>query len=247
MTTPVPAVGVFDLETTGVDHATERIVTAYVGALDATGAVIWGKEWMIRPDGYVIPDGAAAIHGVTTEQALAEGRPSAEVIPEILDALTVFAGLGVPVITHNGSYDLSLFVHELDRSGHPDPVAAVEPLVLIDTFLLDKQFDKYRRGKRTLTAIAPLYGVVLTEEEAHGAKADAIAAGRIGLFFLARHLTGVTPENLTRLQRQWAREQRASLLAYRRNQGDAEFTIDLNWPLYDTALALRAPEPEYTF
>jgi len=179
MTSLVPAVGVFDLETTGVTPETDRIVTAYVGALDGNGAVIYGREWLIAPDGYIIPDAAATVHGITTEQALAEGRPFTDVLPEIIDALAVLADQGVPLVAHNASYDFTMLAFEMARLGHPDPVAFVNTLDILDTFILDKQPDRWRRGKRTLTAIAPLYGVTLTDEEAHGAAADAIAAGRV--------------------------------------------------------------------
>ena len=37
-------VGVFDLETTGIDVTHDRIVTAHVGLLDGTGAVVRAHE-----------------------------------------------------------------------------------------------------------------------------------------------------------------------------------------------------------
>jgi DNA polymerase-3 subunit epsilon len=48
------ALGVFDLETTGVDTATARIVTAHVGVIDETGAVVERKDWIVDP-GIAIP------------------------------------------------------------------------------------------------------------------------------------------------------------------------------------------------
>jgi len=243
MTTPT--LGIFDLETTGVDPATDRIVTAYVGVIDEDGTVIDGREWMIAPDGYVIPDAAAAIHGVTTEQALAEGRPFAEVMPEIIAAL---AALTVPIVGHNVSYDFTMLAHEMERAGHPDPVGFIDALAIIDTFILDKEIDTFRRGKRTLTALAPIYGVELAESEAHGAAADAIAAGRIALKLIQHpQLRGLAPIELRRSQTRWSREQRASLQHYKRRNGDPKFTIDLNWPLYTSALALALPMTVDTF
>lgn len=241
-------IGIFDLETTGVDPAADRIVTAYVGRLAPDGSVVSGREWLIAPDGFVIPDTATAVHGISTEHALEHGRPFADVLPEILDALAELADDGVPVTAHNASYDFTMLAHEMERLGHTDPVAFIETIDVVDTFVLDKQADRYRPGKRTLTAIAPLYDVTLTEDEAHGAAADAIAAGRIALNMLGRpDFRGVPFKNLARLQKAWAREQRASFIAYRRENGDPDFTVDMNWPLYDTALALRVPEPVYTF
>lgn len=244
---PPAKVGVFDLETTGVRTELDRIVTAYVGSLDEHGNVTSGREWMIRPDGYVISDGAAAVHGITTEQALAEGRPFAEVLPEILAALVELAELGVPIVAYNASYDFTMLAHEMDRAGIADPVSIIDGIDIIDPFVLDKQFDKYRRGSRTLTATAPLYDVTLTDEEAHGAQADAIAAGRIALKFITTELAGVQAPVLRRMQTGWSREQRASLKSYKRSNGEEDFDLDLNWPLYESALALRVPEEVYTF
>ena len=50
----VRIVGVFDLETTGVDVTADRIVTAHVGLLDASGRVIRARDWLADP-GVEIP------------------------------------------------------------------------------------------------------------------------------------------------------------------------------------------------
>ena len=81
------SLGVFDLETTGIDVATSRIVSAHVGLLNADGELVEQRSWLADP-GVEIPAGAAAVHGITTERARAEGRPAAEVVGEILAALS---------------------------------------------------------------------------------------------------------------------------------------------------------------
>ena len=83
-------IGVFDLETTGVDVASDRIVTAHVGLLDAKGAVILARDWIADP-GIEIPESAAAIHGVTTAHARAVGAPASDVVEQIVDVLRVAA------------------------------------------------------------------------------------------------------------------------------------------------------------
>jgi len=60
----------FDLETTGVDPETARIVTATIVRIH--GAEVTSREWLVNP-GVDIPAGATAIHGVTTEHARASG------------------------------------------------------------------------------------------------------------------------------------------------------------------------------
>ncbi|BDZ47063.1 hypothetical protein [Naasia aerilata] len=82
----VGAVGVFDLETTGIDTDTARIVSASVAVLDDCGVVVERKDWLVDP-GVEIPAGAAAVHGISTERARRYGRNSAEVVAEILAAI----------------------------------------------------------------------------------------------------------------------------------------------------------------
>jgi hypothetical protein len=109
-------IGVFDLETTGVDVASDRIVTAHVGLLDARGSVILARDWIADP-GVEIPESAAAIHGVTTEQARAVGAPAVDVVEQIVDVLRSLLDAGIPVVAYNAAYDFSLLAAEAARHG----------------------------------------------------------------------------------------------------------------------------------
>lgn len=62
----------FDLETTGTSPATDRIVTAAVLHIHPAEGRVERHEWLLNP-GVAIPEEATAVHGVTTEQALAHG------------------------------------------------------------------------------------------------------------------------------------------------------------------------------
>jgi DNA polymerase-3 subunit epsilon len=59
---------VFDLETTGIDVDSCRIVTAHVGVIGPRGEVVEQRQWLVDP-GIEIPTAATLIHGVTTERA----------------------------------------------------------------------------------------------------------------------------------------------------------------------------------
>lgn len=220
-------VGVFDLETTGVDVAHDRIVTAHVGVLDRRGRELAARDWLADP-GVPIPDGAAAIHGISTEHAQAHGRPAREVVAEVVRALRALFAQGLPIVAYNASYDFSLLAHEARRHGIPELIA---PSPVIDPLVIDKAFDRYRRGKRTLTVVADHYAVPL--DAAHEASADAVAAGRVALA-LAREFTlpGSATELHTR-QIGWARDQAASLTDYfiRIGRLDPEQTLDGSWPV----------------
>lgn len=219
--------GVFDLETTGVDVETARIVTAHVGLLDRDGRSVHRRDWLVDP-GVAIPAEAAAVHGITSEHARAEGMPPAQAVAEIVSALAGLFAAGTPVVAYNAPYDFTLLDREARRHGVA-PLRAPGPI--IDPLVIDKAVDKYRRGKRTLTVTATHYGVDLTE--AHNAGADAIAAGRLAQALArihAEHLA-LDAAELHRRQVDWCREQAADFQAYMRRVRDPEFTASGAWPL----------------
>lgn len=226
-------VGVFDLETTGIDVATDRVVTAHVGVLDAHGRQIAARSWIADP-GVPIPDGATAVHGVTTAYARAHGRPAAEVVGDVTGALRSLLSQGVPIVAYNAAYDFSLLTHEARRHGI---APLIDPSPIIDPLVIDKAYDRYRRGKRTLEVVAAHYAVPF--EGAHEASADAIAAGRVAQA-LARQF--VLPGSLTELHTRqvgWARSQAESLTEYFISIGrlDPEDTLDGAWPVRVPPLA----------
>src|SRR5665647_1384782 len=77
---------VFDLETTGIDVETSRIVSATVAVLDAAGDVTERIDWLLDP-GVEIPTQATNVHGITTEHAVRHGREASAGVAEIVAAL----------------------------------------------------------------------------------------------------------------------------------------------------------------
>ena len=218
---------VFDLETTGVDVESCRIVSAHVGILDAAGELQEQWDWLADP-GVEIPEGAAAVHGITTERARAEGRPAAEVVGEIVATLDAILFSGMPLVVYNAPYDLTLLHREARRHG---VLPVHDPSPVIDPLVIDKALDKYRRGKRTLTVASEVYGVELTD--AHTAGADAVAAGRVAQA-IARAYEGtlaVDVHELHELQIGWSATQAASFEEYMRRTVDPEFTAVGDWPM----------------
>lgn len=219
--------GVFDLETTGIDVETARIVSAHVGLLDADGTVMRSRDWIADP-GVEIPEQATAVHGITTERARLEGRSAPEVVAEIIHELKMFFDAGIPVVIYNAPYDLSLLAAEARRYG----LSPIErPAPIIDPLVIDKAVDRYRRGKRTLAAAAGFYGVDLLS--AHEASSDAIAAGRVAQAIArtyAEHLD-VAAEDLHVLQVDWCRTQAESFQDYMRRTRDPSFVSVGSWPV----------------
>lgn len=232
----------FDLETTGVDPQSDRIVTAAVlgigrqrwanaedSALRWIGPERWG--WLANP-GVDIPEQATAVHGVTSEHARAKGWPAAGVVRDIATILCEHVQLGTPIIAMNAVYDLTMLDRELERYGLPSLAeqAGREPLV-VDPLVLDRQVDRYRRGKRTLAALCEHYRVRL--DGAHEAAADALGAARVAYEIAERHpaIGGASLADLHTAQVGWAGEQADGLRQYLERQGRNASTVHGHWPL----------------
>lgn len=221
----------FDLETTGVDVETDRIVTACVVQCGG-GLPVQSAAWMADP-GIEIPEGAAKFHGITTEQARAEGRPAADVVEQVVAALAQVARDGTPIVAMNASFDLTMLDREARRYGVQPLFDVVQPYV-VDPRVLDKKIDPYRRGGRKLEDLCRTYRVAL--DGAHSADADAIAACRVA-WRIASKTNAIGEATLGQLhehQIEWAREQEESLADYfRRTPGKESWAdgVRTEWPL----------------
>jgi DNA polymerase III subunit epsilon len=219
--------GVFDLETTGLDLREARIVTACAVEIDEHGQVVGDNfEWLADP-GIEIPEAASNVHGVTTEIARANGRLAKEVISELLEALNGFFSKGIPVVAYNAPYDFTILHFEALRHGL-EPI--LEPKPVIDPLVLDKFVDTYRSGKRTLEAAARTYGVSL--DDAHNATADAVAAGRVAQAIATKY-SAKLPDDVSVLhnsQIEWSANQDASYEKFRRGS-IPDFTVQRGWPV----------------
>ncbi|MEU4256313.1 3'-5' exonuclease [Streptomyces fradiae] len=218
----------FDLETTGVDVETDRIVTACVvqcGGDQPTQSATW-----LADPGVPIPDGAAAVHGITTERARAEGKPASEVVGDVLAALRHAIAQRVPVVAMNARFDLTILDREARRHGHTPLPDGREGLCVVDPLVLDKAVDPYRPGSRKLTALCAHYQVPIGE--AHTADADAIAACRVAwrIATLHPHIAAYGLGELHAVQAGWAAEQAASLQEYLRRK-DPAAVCPPEWPL----------------
>lgn len=229
----------FDLETTGIECESDRIVTAAVSVVgDGLPSVF--HAWLLDP-GIPIPAGASAVHGITTERARAEGRPPREAVEEIVATLAAQLLDGVPVVAFNARFDLTCLDREARRLGiEPllDRVGGEAGMLVVDPYVLDKQLDRFRKGKRTLGAVCSHYNVPL--DEAHASHADALAAARVA-WRLGQAFAELDVElaELHSQQVAWAAEQAASFEDYlRRNGRDAR--IEPAWPI----IPLPAPAAE---
>ncbi len=200
----------FDLETSGTDVESDRIVTATVVRINPGEQPIV-RNWLINP-GVEIPQAAIDVHGVTNERARAEGVGPAEALEEIAEALARVWRDGIPVIAYNACFDLTLLDRELRRY-YPEPVG-VYPGSIIDPLVLDKQVVRYRKGSRKLVDACKHYQVPIGE--AHTSDADALAAARVAWRIAQRYpdVGGMPLAELQQAQTAWYAAQQISFKQY---------------------------------
>lgn len=224
----------FDTETTGVDVETARIVTSAIVTRTPPAPPV-PVELLIDP-GVQIPEGAAKIHGVTTEMARTNGVEARAGVAAICDGLTEAVIAGIPLIVFNAAYDLSLLQNECIRYGLPTLSERVElagaELFVIDPLVLDRAVKPYRKGKRTLSVLSEFYNVPLSEEDAHTAAGDCVAAARVA-YKTASTFPKIAAMTLPALQVYQAEkhiEWAEGFEEWLRGKGKDE-VIDRSWPI----------------
>lgn len=184
-TFPLGAFATLDLESTSVDVEDARTVEICL-ALVVPGRDTEVRHTLIDP-GVEIPAEAAAVHGISTERARAEGKPAADTLDLYLGDIASAVQSGMALVVMNAPYDLSVLDREARRHGLPtlhDRLGDT-PLAVLDPLVLDKHLIKYRRrvsetqGARCLKTLAQVYRVPWDDEKAHGAEYDALQAGRV--------------------------------------------------------------------
>lgn len=229
-----------DFETTGVNPEEDVTVTATV-IRDIPGTDLDILNWRFDP-GIEIPTSASDIHGVTTEMARATGQP-ARFVTEVWDAVASVWAPDVPLVIYNAPFDLTLMDRELERHGG-GAVKMLGPVLCPLT--IDRGVDRYRKGKRTLSALCEYYGVELVN--AHTSEAD-VAATLMIMRILGVRLPAVSRLSLDALHRQqktWYRNWSLNFAGYltrtanevspeeeeklRRSVRDLKKNAD-NWPM----------------
>jgi DNA polymerase-3 subunit epsilon len=234
----------FDLETTAADPEAARIVQyaiGYVGGGRDTEIV----APIVNP-GVEIPEGASEVHGITTDQAVAEGRDARESVNIVAGIVKATIEGGHPIVAFNARYDLTVLDRECRRHGVVVP--DWERALVVDPFVVDKFLDRFRRGSRKLNAVCAHYGAKL--DEAHEAGADAVAAARLAWVMAKRgqvvarypdvlavgaewkRVKDVLP-SLHMAQVKWALLQADGLREYFERQGKTEEAVGVRgeWPV----------------
>lgn len=199
----------FDLETTGVDSASDRIVEISMIKIEVDGKKIV-KTRRINPECH-IPEEATAVHGITDEDVA--GEPTFKQIAKSLAQFIEGCDFGG---FNSNRFDLPLLVEEFMRAG-----------VDVDfrkRKFVDVQTIFHRKEQRTLVAAYKFY-CDKDLENAHSAEADTMATYEVLEAQIARYPDiGSTVEELAEFSSNGANVDFAGRIALN-DKGEEIFTF----------------------
>jgi DNA polymerase III epsilon subunit-like protein len=192
----------FDTETTGLPLNYRAPVTdlrnwprlvqlAWIVTAD-DGRVLANRNTIIKPVGFIIPEAAAAIHGISNERALVAGADLCEVLEDF-----TLAGVGtkcdtMQLVAHNMAFDEKIVGAELLRckmfNWLPEARRICTMQATTDFCQLPGLYGGYKWPK-----LAELHQKLFGEDfaEAHNAAADIQATARC--FFELKRLKIISP------------------------------------------------------
>jgi len=221
------SLAVLDLEATGVDPHEARIIEVGLYRFEPNGSSEPLVERLVDP-GVALPPAVTTLTGIRPEDLAAMGGDPAEILAATRAAIVALVDDGIPIVIYHAGYDWPLLVAELARHGLAT-LPEVPPTILIDPLVLDRHVDRYRKGKRSLDAVAAHYGVPL--EGAHRAAGDAAAtvtlARRIADRYPQLHRNG--PE-IVALQVEAHERWKTSFNAYLARTGASRPPVTEEWP-----------------
>lgn len=199
---------IYDVETCGFpndrlpdDHPSQPPLVQ-LGAIlvdEDNGAEFATLELIVRPNGWVIPDSAARIHGITTALALAAGVPLSLVVP----AFVQLRAKASRIVCHNAEFDQKMMRQAIARNGKPVTLAgpsdvyctmeASTPLLKLPAS--DRMKAAGRGGQFKNPKLSEAHELLLGcgFDGAHSALADARAAARV--YFEIKRRTADTADS----------------------------------------------------
>ena len=173
----------FDLETTGVDRF-EDVPVSYSLVSVVDGVVVRSWSGLVDP-GRPVPAESTVVHGISTEEARAEGMPLAMAVSMLADAVVAAGRRGVPLVGMRLDYDLTMIETQAVRLCGRGIVERGWCGPVLDAAVLDRHLDPDREGRRTLGDLCAHYGIDIARP--HDATADAIASVEVVFALSARH------------------------------------------------------------
>ncbi len=138
----------FDTETTGVprnyqapvsdvDNWPRLVQLGYI--VVNNGEIVHQNEYIVKPDGFEVPEGGSNVHGITTERALREGVNLVGVLGEF----SYWVNQCDTIVGHNVSFDLSVVGCEYFRLSTESPFTGKS---IVDTMKSSTNFCQIPGG-----------------------------------------------------------------------------------------------------
>ncbi len=232
----------FDLETTGIDPFTDvpvsyALVLKRPGA-DGAVAEVSVDSGLIDP-GRPIPPASSAVHHITDE--MVSGAPGlTESVEAVATALVAAWADGTAIVGMNVSYDLTMLETVLARLALPTLQQRRPGLgPVYDVLVLDRTFDRFRKGKRTLTDLCRHYGVDLDDDAAHDAAVDCLATLDVLEQMAERYpeVAALQGDQVSPRMGEWYRAWLGNFNDYRMSNGDESIADGhFEWPIHQAGL-----------
>lgn len=158
---------VIDVETTGLNPATDRILQVAAVVVDESGTVMESFDTVVRPESpSEYTHGAEHVHGIS-RAAVENGMPLRDAIERLkqMSSNAVFTA-------HNARFDLGFLAAEASRVGAEWSVDS-----FVDTLHLSRSLDESREHSHRLTDLCDRYGI--ERDRAHDALSDARATAQL--------------------------------------------------------------------
>lgn len=118
----------FDTETTGLPISWRapvtdinnwpRLVQLAFLYCDGKGNTLMSGDYIIKPEGFLIPHEASMIHGISTERANVDGR----LLSDVLQEFQTVIGKAEVLVAHNMRFDEKIVGSEFIRVGMHNPL-----------------------------------------------------------------------------------------------------------------------------
>lgn len=210
---------VIDTETTGPDPDTARVVEIGVARVEAM-QIGWTHSRLVNP-GVPIPEGAAAVHGITDDMVV-----DAPPIAEVADAFLANVRKADVLVGYNAlHFDFPILARELGE-GWSEAIEGkhlVDPLVLVRLPDVGKFWPG--KGRHRLTSVAERWGI--EAEGAHRAAADCVMTAKVLIHLLdgfgrggmAYPMISTQAHELSKSIQGWALDQEEDFRRYRERRG----------------------------
>lgn len=172
----------FDVETTGLDPYSDRIVELGAVVFE-NGQPITQFSTLVNP-GMPIPPAATSVNHITNEM-LSEAPLETQIYPQLIVFLGDALQGETPICAHNARFDIGFLRVTLQRLGFSGDISYIDTLGLSRKYLT---LNDYKQG-----TVATHYGLI--NENSHRAASDAMVCGKILWELIKERQTEVEEQN----------------------------------------------------